>query len=345
MKDTGEYDVVLQECGALYLAVGTDPNQAGRIIGVPPGSLSDVIKSATTFKLRTSALFKAAVITTSALKDHATAAKLPNGEKVFDVVRVTDEEKHWTRPWVMQHSPFTCTLYLDGSTCVCGNLTRTFQILKRIDIAMAYSPLRSEQLAIQKDKSIPVAFAPFSSSVFLFRTTPQVVQLFDSWESLVSAAREQHGPRAIDQLPLRRALWEFMSNITVHVLPPEYNFQQLHKAPEPIPRGVLFILNRLNQQCDPTLKCTLKRTKPLTAKDDDQPDGAATKQEEQVEEIEVYNEATDNVDAKQLKEEGEAAEREYEEEEKRNSADEGGEAVDEMRPADGEEEEKEVMEV
>lgn len=149
---------------------------------------------------------------------------------VFDTVRTLDESiTHMGESLLNSDQiPYERTLYLDADTLVCADISGVFDMLDRVDIALAHDEARTRwprALYDRNDIEIPHAFTEFNTGVMAFRDAPVVEELFQRWDEYyesfhwdLSDPTADGGP---NQPSLRLALWEH--DIDIGTLLPEYN--------------------------------------------------------------------------------------------------------------------------
>ncbi len=131
--------------------------------------------------------------------------------------------------WSLRHSPFNRTLYLDTDTYVAGSLTEVFEMLGKLDLAVAVNPYWKVGLRRNGEpgihRGVPVCFPGFNCGVLAYRTNSRTDRFFAEWAALHS----DWGGGA-DQPAFRRTLYD--SDIRFGVLPPHYNYRL------PFPYGI-----------------------------------------------------------------------------------------------------------
>lgn len=137
----------------------------------------------------------------------------------FTTVETIDNPHRRSKIDYLVHTPYDRTLYLDTDTALNSDTSKVFQILDRFDVALCHAHRRNEPVRIQKWLTdLPDAFPQFNSGVFLYKKSPEVVNLLETWSS---SFREAGFPQ--DQVTLRELLW--MSDLRIATLPPEYNMR------------------------------------------------------------------------------------------------------------------------
>lgn len=141
-------------------------------------------------------------------------------------------------------SPFQKTLYLDGDTRVCEDISPMFDLLDNYEFAVAYDPGRGKYLKnyigltpSERDKpeklfvsQAPASFMPVNSGVILYKLTDPVIEFFKTWKNHF----HKEGLQA-DQYTLRDQLW--LRDLKLLILPPEYNCR---------PRSHIKVLKKAN---------------------------------------------------------------------------------------------------
>jgi len=170
--------------------------------------------------------------------DHIITVKNP-----FDDVRDKCYNLHKT--------PFDRTLYLDADTYIMDEISSMYKILNKVDIAvwMGYK--------LTEINGVPDCFKEPNGGVMLYKANNRVNEFLSEWRKLYE--RQVQGDldyeninkknvnsiedassfgKYHDQPPLRKALYE--SDITYHVLPPEYNFKGQGRSAEDIVKILHF---------------------------------------------------------------------------------------------------------
>jgi hypothetical protein len=143
------------------------------------------------------------------------------GDAPFD--RVSPIPRHASRDKIvcMARSRFTRTLFLDCDTLVVAPLGDLFDLLDRVELAVAHDVRRTSAL-IQEGlvPGVPLAFPQFNTGVLLYRRSALIGQFLGDW-----AARYTALGRARDQVSFRDLMW--LGDLRYHVLPPEYNLRRV----------------------------------------------------------------------------------------------------------------------
>lgn len=134
--------------------------------------------------------------------------------KCFDKVILKKTEllgKYQMKVDWIKHTPFEETLYLDADTLAIHNMQDIFDILKYFDIALPRASFRK--------KASPLS--DLSSSMILFKNTPEIRQIFSMWRSEYLLALEKNMD-AGDQGVLTKCIYQ--STARCYVIPGEYHF-------------------------------------------------------------------------------------------------------------------------
>lgn len=129
----------------------------------------------------------------------------------------------------LANTPYDRTLFLDSDTYVCEDVSPLFEILDRVDIAMAHGPIRSSYSVgdTSVPGGVPAAFAEFNTGVILFRKSSQLLNAFEDWNQQYKTERRlvaegtKEGRFLNDQPFLRKVLYH--SDLRFATLGPEYN--------------------------------------------------------------------------------------------------------------------------
>jgi hypothetical protein len=121
----------------------------------------------------------------------------------------------------MARSRFDRTLFLDCDTLVLSPLGDLFNLLDRVDLAVAHDVRRVSALIQESGvDDVPEAFPQFNTGVLLYRMTPGVKRFLGDW-----AARYAALGVGRDQVSFRDLMW--LGDLRYHVLPPEYNLRRV----------------------------------------------------------------------------------------------------------------------
>jgi hypothetical protein len=135
----------------------------------------------------------------------------------FTSVEHIDDPHRRSKVDYMSRTPFDRTLYLDTDTALQADIRGMFELLDRFDIALVHAHRRNAPARLKDWRvRLPAAFPQFNSGVVLYRRTPAVTELLDSWRRAFHEAG-----LAQDQVTLRELLWS--SDLRIATLPPEYN--------------------------------------------------------------------------------------------------------------------------
>ena len=121
----------------------------------------------------------------------------------------------------LQQTPFENTLYLDTDTALTADISESFTLMERSDIALCHAHRRSAARSANRWRiEVPSAYPEFNSGVIMFRKAPAVLRLLQEWSAAYHEAGQRH-----DQPTLRELLW--LSNLRIATLPPEYNTRMI----------------------------------------------------------------------------------------------------------------------
>ncbi len=110
-------------------------------------------------------------------------------------------------------------LFIDTDTFVCGSLEPGFDLLERFEIAAAVAPIKATYDVPPGNE----AFPEFNTGVLFLRNTPRLHAFLQRWLELYTQLRDRDASRVYDQPAFRQALYE--SDLSLHTLPPEYNYR------------------------------------------------------------------------------------------------------------------------
>lgn len=137
----------------------------------------------------------------------------------FDQFIDIKPKKH---PWLhrityLKNTPYDKTLFLDTDTYIHDDIGELFKLLDRFDIAAAHTPGRfNPEYDYQRDT--PESFPDFNCGVILYNNSPDVIDVFDRWES---GYRQYADSNLTDQPFFTDAVYQ--SDVNITVLPREYN--------------------------------------------------------------------------------------------------------------------------
>jgi hypothetical protein len=148
---------------------------------------------------------------------------LPAG--VFDEIRRIENPRHSFMDKIapLCDTPFERTVFLDTDTLVCAPIPDLFEILDRVELALAHAPYRNDAAF-----STPNCFVELNTGVLAYRRTPQMVALFQGWLRIYENEVAATGRMESDQHAFREALYR--SPAPFYVLPPEYNLRTVMPA-------------------------------------------------------------------------------------------------------------------
>jgi hypothetical protein len=120
-------------------------------------------------------------------------------------------------------SPYDRTIFIDTDTYICGDISDTFDLLDRVDLAAAHNPgSRTAVHGGYEPQGIPDAFPQYNTGVLTFKDNPKTREFFSSWVSIYerNKAKMETG---LNQPAFREALYK--SDLQVATLPSEYNLR------------------------------------------------------------------------------------------------------------------------
>lgn len=119
----------------------------------------------------------------------------------------------------MLQSPFERTIFLDTDTYLCADISELFNLLDRYDLAAAQGAIAFHQSL----DTVPDCFPELNTGVIVYRQSPAVAALFQTWADLYHRDRERiKSWYCPDQPPFREALYSH-PDIKLAVLHGEYN--------------------------------------------------------------------------------------------------------------------------
>jgi len=144
-----------------------------------------------------------------------------NSSQVFDQLIELDDPAYGPSDkfFALRNSPFEKTVFVDTDTWCLDQCTELFRMLDRFEFAVAHAPVRAMNLV---PKGVPRCFPEMNTGVLAFRKTPEVSRLFEQWAINYLDFKVRRNINR-DQLSFRKVLYE--SNISLNILPPEYNLR------------------------------------------------------------------------------------------------------------------------
>ncbi|HEY8899988.1 MAG TPA: hypothetical protein VIM61_06215 [Chthoniobacterales bacterium] len=144
---------------------------------------------------------------------------------VFDEVRPIANPRHSFIDKIapLCDTPFERTIFLDTDTYLCAPVPDLFEILDRVDLALAHAPYRHDRPFVT-----PNCFPELNTGVLAYRRSPEMNALFEDWLRLYEKEVAETGKMDSDQPAFREALYR--SPLTFSVLPPEYNLRTVMPA-------------------------------------------------------------------------------------------------------------------
>ncbi len=139
-----------------------------------------------------------------------------------DQVHIVEDPWRRSKIDAMRASRFEKTIFLDADTVAFDTFEEVFDVLDRYDMCGVHDQLRLTWNA-QKiwREEVPEAFPQINTGVLGYRKTPEVMALFEEWQSVVRGDKMWR-----DQPVFRELLW--LSKIPFLVLPAEYNLMAVN---------------------------------------------------------------------------------------------------------------------
>ncbi|MDD5198734.1 MAG: hypothetical protein PHC88_02945 [Terrimicrobiaceae bacterium] len=123
----------------------------------------------------------------------------------------------------MRETPFERTVFLDTDTRVCAPIDDLFDLLDRVEIAVAHAPYRHDRPFVA-----PASFCELNTGVIAYRKTASIDSLLSRWQRIYEEEVRKTGRLDSDQPAFREALWR--STVSMFVLTPEYNLRTVMPA-------------------------------------------------------------------------------------------------------------------
>lgn len=156
----------------------------------------------------------------------------PVDRELFNFVKIVKMEGgNIDKVRCIAQSPFQRTVLLDTDTYCLAAFPEVFDLLDRFDMAVAHDTGRFTQrwdssvgdYVFIYAESVPECFPEFNTGVIVFRSEPQVLQVFERWLNTCREVRQGATPHLQDQPSFRRVVYN--SNLRIATLPSEYNFR------------------------------------------------------------------------------------------------------------------------
>nr|CRH08094.1 Protein of unknown function. putative nucleotide-diphospho-sugar transferases [Candidatus Magnetococcus massalia] len=126
------------------------------------------------------------------------------------------------RFYALRHTPYEKSLCLDCDTLVLQPIDSLFEILNRVPITATHAPLRHQHFPHLQHPDVPDSFPLLNVGVLGFARSEAMDRLLEDWYRRY-CAHLAIDPTSCDQPSFRESLW--FSELSYHVLPPEYNFR------------------------------------------------------------------------------------------------------------------------
>jgi len=161
-------------------------------------------------------------------------AGLPQG--LFAEIRRLGNPRHSFMDKIapLRETPFERTLFLDTDTIVCRPVEDLFELLDRVELAVAHAPLRHD-----RPFSTPNCFVELNTGVMAYRKTAAVDALYVDWLRTYEKEVVQTGRMDSDQPAFREAIYR--SPVNFYVLTAEYNLRTV--MPAAVGRGAVRIIH------------------------------------------------------------------------------------------------------
>ncbi|EYD70655.1 putative nucleotide-diphospho-sugar transferase [Limimaricola hongkongensis] len=142
----------------------------------------------------------------------------PLDDAVFDRVHLVEHPTQRPKIEALRRSRFERSIYMDADTVALAPFDDLFGVLDRFDIALCAEQRRNDlrNRTQSPDGDVPAAFPQLNSGLVALRRSAETRAFLDAWHE-----RVHRGDQKFDQLTLRQLL--YVSDLRLHVLPPEYN--------------------------------------------------------------------------------------------------------------------------
>ena len=142
-------------------------------------------------------------------------------EKVINVEPSADG--FYDKTSLMRESPYAQTLFVDADIYVTEAFPELFPLLEHFDCAATHEEYSNTDWHNRYPRTdIPVSFPEFNTGILLFRKSPRMDQVLDSWRDLYEKfLKEKPGQQINDQPFFRAAV--YYSDARIATLTREYN--------------------------------------------------------------------------------------------------------------------------
>jgi hypothetical protein len=144
----------------------------------------------------------------------------------FDDVRVLSGFDHDFGDSIISPDalPYDRTLFLDSDTFVCEDLTDSFRILDRFDIAAAHNPgsRTADVRGGYAARDTPETFPQYNTGVLYLRNSEKITEFLRNWRSVYDEHKTET-TSGLNQPSFREALYH--CDLNMATLPPEYNLR------------------------------------------------------------------------------------------------------------------------
>ncbi len=117
--------------------------------------------------------------------------------------------------------PYHKTLYLDTDTYIAHPIWDVFTLLNRFDIAVTHAPGRVRTTVVE----CPECFPEMNSGFIALNKNKNVIETMKKWLIEYNKQINESFNNTSDQGVLRKVL--YLSDNSIYILPPEYNFRSL----------------------------------------------------------------------------------------------------------------------
>ena len=152
--------------------------------------------------------------------------KYRSNDYVFHQVFInpSPEFSYSDKIYALINSPYHSTLYLDTDACPIVDVTHSFNVLDRFDLAACYAPVRIP--VGWCDHNVPDFFPEINTGVIFYKNLPIIRSMFENWSHLYRRLFCSVG-QVWDQASFRSVLWKYYSHqvISFFMLPSEYNLR------------------------------------------------------------------------------------------------------------------------
>jgi hypothetical protein len=125
----------------------------------------------------------------------------------------------------LKENEYLKVIYMDTDTTLIDPIPEIFDMLNFYHVLGTHAPARYTRPNCLITKDIPLAFPELNIGLLALAVTPAVSDMVKWWKNTYKSNKKDIGNN--DQVALRATLWWMVKNknISLHILPSEYNFR------------------------------------------------------------------------------------------------------------------------